>query len=100
MASLNKASDEELEQVIRGYNKQLKLVQTAEQRINDLQSFKKLNKREESELQYLLSQHGQDIRDLTDWERDAKEADKILKSRTSKEVTQTSTAATPSSSTD
>ena len=78
MASLNKASDEELEQVIRGYNKQLKLVQTAEQRINDLQSFKKLNKREESELQYLLSQHDQDIRDLTDWERDAKEADKIL----------------------
>ena len=40
MSDLNKSSNEELNKIIADYNKQLKLVDIAEKRFNELKSFK------------------------------------------------------------
>jgi len=94
MSDLNKSSNEELNKIIADYNKQLKLVDIAEKRFNDLKSFKKLNKREKDELDFLASQLEQDIKDLREWEKHASDAERILQHRKSKGIM----VETPSSS--
>jgi len=86
MSYLDHLSDEELRKIVQNYIKQIRIVEEADKKINELKS-KKKNKKEEAELDEMKRQFAMDEEDLRKWKADADEANKLLKQREMKKVT-------------